>query len=231
MSNSTKRPCAWCGQGFQAKRVSAKYCGGTCRQRANRAGPGAQGQSDSVTASVTGLELLMPKAALQFAASQIVDEFVGKAGKTARLMVWELRIVEKLTPFLSGQGVIPKAALADVLGAGYPYYKSASDLLTQLRERLASLEKQVKDERDRVEHYRDLHNSYQEMYTDLLSRGKSGELNGLSAEDWEALSKMDADQLSQWVKVGRALDRQGRREASQDAVRWVDGNRVPIEGP
>ena len=231
MSNSTKRPCAWCGQGFQAKRVSAKYCGGTCRQRANRAGPGAQGQSDSVTASVTGLELLMPKAALQFAASQIVDEFVGKAGKTARLMVWELRIVEKLTPFLSGEGVIPKAALADVLGAGYPYDKSASDLLTQLRERLASLEKQVKDEKDRVEHYRDLHNSYREMYTDLLSRGKSGELNGLSAEDWEALSKMDADQLSQWVKVGRALDRQGRREASQDAVRWVEGNRVPIEGP
>ena len=193
---------------------------GPCRQRANRAGPGAQGQSDSVTASVTGFELLMPKAALQFAASQIVDEFVGKAGKTARLMVWELRIVEKLTPFLSGEGVIPKAALADVLGAGYPYYTSASHLLTQLRERLASLEKQVKDEKDRVE-----------LYRDLLNRGKSGELNGLSAEDWEALSKMDADQLSQWVKVGRRLASRGRREATHDAVRWVEGNRVPIEGP
>ena len=242
MSNSTKRPCAWCGQGFQAKRVTAKYCGGTCRQRANRTGPGAQGQSDSVTASVTGFELLMPKAALQFAASQIVDEFVGKAGKTARLMVWELRIVEKLTPFLSGEGVIPKAALADVLGAGYPYYTSASHLLTQLRERLASLEKQVKDERDRseqqvkherdrAEHYRNLYARYSEMYTDLLNRGKSGELNGLSAEDWEALSKMDADQLSQWVKVGRRLASRGRREATHDAVRWVEGNRIPIEGP
>ena len=176
-----------------------------------------------MTLGVTGLELLMPKAALQFAASEIVDEFVGKAGKTVRLMLWEYRMVEKLTPFLSGEGVIPKAALADVLGAGYPYHKSASDLLTQLRERLADLE-------NRVEQYRNLYNTYREMHANLLSRGKSGELNGLSAEDWETLSKMDADQLSQWVKVGRALDRQGRREASQDAVRWVQGNRVAIEG-
>ena len=174
----------------------------------------------------------MPKASLKLAASQIVDEFVGKAGKTARLMVWELRIVEKLTPFLSGEGGIPKAALADVLGASYPYYESAADLLTQIRERLTSLEKQLKDERNRVEHYRDLYDRYREMHNDLLSRGKSGELNGLSEEGWETLAKMDADQVGQWIKVGRALARQGRRDASQDAVRWVQGNRIdqPIEG-
>ena len=212
MGNSTKRPCAWCGQEFQAQRVTAKFCGGACRQRANRAGSGTQ--------------LLMSDVALKLTASQIVDEFVGKAGKTARLMVWELRIVEKLTPFLSGEEVISKAALADVLGTGYTYYESASDLLTQIRERLTSLEEQLKDEKARVEHYRDLYESYREKLNDLLSRGKSGELNGLSTEDWETLSTMDDVQLAQWVKVGRALHRQGRREAGQDAVRWVQGNRM-----
>ena len=64
------------------------------------------------------------------------------------------------------------------------------------------------------------------MLNDLLSRGTGGELNGLSTEDWETLTKMDAVQLAQWAKVGRALDRQGRREAGQDAVRWVQGNRM-----
>ena len=56
MGNSAKRPCAWCGQEFQAQRVTAKFCGGTCRQRANRAGSGAQGQSDSVTPQGPGGE-------------------------------------------------------------------------------------------------------------------------------------------------------------------------------
>ena len=235
MGNSTKRPCAWCGQEFQTQRVTAKFCGGTCRQRANRAGRGTQGQSDSVTPTVTGLgfELLMSKAALKLAASQIVDEFVGKAGKTARLMVWELRIVEKLTPFLSGEEVISKAALAEVLGTGYTYYESASDLLTQIRERLTSLEEQlkdekarVKDEKARVEHYRDLYDSYREKLNDRLNRRTAGESKGLSTEDWETLTKMDDVQLAQWTKVGRALHRQGRREAGQDAVRWVQGNRM-----
>ena len=141
MGNSTKRPCAWCGQEFQAQRVTAKFCGGTCRQRANRAGPGTQRQSDSVTPTATGLafELLMSDVALKLAASQIVDEFVGKAGKTARLMVWEMRIVEKLTPFLSAEEGISKVALADVLGADYRYYERASDLQTKIRKRLISL--------------------------------------------------------------------------------------------
>ena len=223
MGNSTKRPCAWCGQEFQAQRVTAKFCSGTCRQRANRAA-----QSDSVTPTVTGLavELLMSDAALKLAASQIVDEFVGRAGKTARLMLWEYRIVEKLTPFLSGEGGIPKEALADVLGASYLYYESASELLTRLRERLASLEKQLQDEKHRVEHYRDLCDSFRQTLTGLVNRGKSGALDGLSTEDWDALTKMDDVQLAQWVKVGRTLHRQGRREAGQDAVRWVEGNRM-----
>ena len=181
-----------------------------------------------MTPTVTGLgfKLLMPKAALKLATSQIVDEFVGKAGRTARLMVWELRIFEKLTPFLSGEGGISKEALADVLGAGYPYYESASDLLTQIRERLTFLEEQLKDQKNRVEHSRDLYDRYRDMYNDLLSRGTGGELKGLSTEDWETLTKMDADQLAQWTKVGRALDRQGRSEVSQDAIRWVQGNRM-----
>ena len=37
---------------------------------------------------------------------------------------------------------------------------------------------------------------------------------------------MDAEQLARWTKVGRALHRQGRSEASQDAIRWVQGNRM-----
>ena len=35
IGNSIKRPCAWCGQEFQAQRVTAKFCGGdlpTARQ-------------------------------------------------------------------------------------------------------------------------------------------------------------------------------------------------------
>ena len=187
MGNSTKRPCAWCGQEFQTQRVTAKFCGGTCRQRANRAGRGTQGQSDSVTPTVTGLgfELLMSKAALKLAASQIVDKFVRKAGKTARLMVWESRIVDKLTPFLSGEGGISKATLADVLGTRHPYYESASDLLTQIRERLTSLEEQLKDQKNRVEHYRDLYERYRDLYeryrdNDRLNRRTGGESKGLS---------------------------------------------------
>ncbi len=37
-----RRICDECGQEYKAARQSSRYCGGTCRQRANRsaAGPG-----------------------------------------------------------------------------------------------------------------------------------------------------------------------------------------------
>ena len=31
------RNCAWCGEAFQAKRPTAKYCGGSCRAKASNA--------------------------------------------------------------------------------------------------------------------------------------------------------------------------------------------------
>ena len=218
--SESKRQCEVCHVEFSARRATARFCGGTCRQRAHRA-----------NRVVTGFELLMPKEALDLAASQIVDEFVGKAGKTARLMLWEYRIVDKLTPFLSGEAGIPKKALVDVLGADYLYYESPSNLLTRIRERLESFEKELQYEKDSVGFYREMSDSYRKMYNNLVSRGAGGELKGLSTEDWESLAQMEADQLVQWAKVGRALNRQGRSEAGQDAVRWVQGNRMdPSKG-
>ena len=211
MPVSTVTHCDQCGKLFQLKRnnkTGSKFCGNTCRQRAHRAkrkaSPLHNPLGHSIDAILGGLR----------------QEVFG----TRSQAVWELaamRARDKVEAIL-------RAAVVDVFGKDYPvyYYQRASELLTKIGERLTSLEKQLKDEKCRVEHYRDLHDRYRDMVTDLLNRGKSGALNGLSTEDWDALTKMDDVQLGQWVKVGRTLHRQGRMEAGQDAVRWVEGNRV-----
>lgn len=60
---SVSRPCAVCGEFFDAQRPNAKFCGATCRQRSKRLGrPGAAAPAGDVAESV-GAGLLAPVAA------------------------------------------------------------------------------------------------------------------------------------------------------------------------
>ena len=46
----------------------------------------------------------------------------------------------------------------------------------------------------------------------------------LKAEDWASLAGMPADDLRNWVRIGRAMARRGDDDAPRNAIRWVEGN-------
>lgn len=115
-----KRSCAVCGKSYEAQRSTKKYCGGTCRTAASRAG-GAAPRAVRV-ASVPGvasvglvsaalreltdadrLDTTFGQAALELARRIASEEFV-QSGASVASMVKQLR--ETMADALKGAAVV-----------------------------------------------------------------------------------------------------------------------------
>ena len=63
------------------------------------------------------------------------------------------------------------------------------------------------------------------------TRGSSNGGGAVTPQQWEHLAKMDDRQLRQWVMAGRTMARSGRDSPVDNAIRWVEENRVESSEP
>ena len=68
------------------------------------------------------------------------------------------------------------------------------------------------------------------LHIELRKRGSNGG-GAVTPDQWERLSNMDNQQLRQWVMSGRTMARSGRDSPVDNAIRWVEENRVEPSGP
>ena len=155
--------CTWCQQRYTAQRKSSQYCGGTCRQKANR---------------------LRRKTRTSGPAFGGVDYFAKWTDAETR-------------------------------------YRNGCERLDELTDRWRrELNNVVSDNRD-------LLTEVVNLKTQLARRDDGGTV---APDQWERLANMDDKQLRQWVVAGRALARKGHGSPVENAIRWVEENRLQAIG-
>ena len=118
-----QRKCAGCGDTFEAKRSTAKYCGGTCRQRGNR----RQEPEAASEVDWTAFPLVAATAAELEAAGRL-DTSLGQQALTVALKV--------CSPFETGSGVASASKeLRAIMAAALDGANIAADPLDELRAR------------------------------------------------------------------------------------------------
>lgn len=98
-----QRLCAVCATPFEAQRPQAKYCGATCRVRANRAGMSASAKP-VIAVDNSGTDLV----------SAVTAELTVAGRESSALGVQAIAIAERMTRFDTGAGL---AALSKELRA------------------------------------------------------------------------------------------------------------------
>ena len=235
MPESTVK-CQACGKEFQAKRATARFCGGTCRKQAHRARPTPKEASlNSMTERIIA-EMDLDREA----ARKVVDEVLAE---------FRFLLPKQLTQYLENYVDAVGYAMSERMRRFLAEQKRDSLLeLNDAQRETDSLRQRLFDKEVEIENLR------------TYNRGLNTRLRNLEvlasldpeAIDWATLSAFDDVQLRQWVKVGQRRSDNGdgvnspkkpahpakvkvgqRRsdngddQAAAEAMRWVAGNRAP----
>ena len=203
--------CEQCGREFQARRVTARFCGGTCRQAWNRAnakpdtGPMSQAfrLRDNLYSLLEGM----------------ADELKGTRS-WAKGQVATIQAADKIILLLRAE-VEEEAAKAQA---------KVEEEAAKAQAKVESAEEDAafwKGQMDFWQGQADTYRNWWRERTDQLSALRESSSNsdgGLTEEEWAKLRKMTDTQLRQWVRAGQAMDRKGHDSPMGNALRWIDGN-------
>lgn len=89
-----QRPCAQCGKPFEAQRPTAKFCGGTCRKRAQR-GSGGVPRVPAAIANAVGDDLI----------SAVRAELVAAGRENSSLGMQAIRLATRMAEFDTGSSL------------------------------------------------------------------------------------------------------------------------------
>ena len=200
-----KLRCETCGTEFQAQRGTARYCGGTCRQRANRAKAQKAEPSAQSSAEVVRDEWLRLDQAIDEVVQPPLSEFKSRKRKDElAFMLLESRL---------------NTAFRDLLR------KEDANVRDRMQ---TEMDSNVAYQRDRADRYYEWLEESRQFNRELLDtlRNRVAAGPALTKEDWLELIEMTDAELRKWVTIGARMDKNPTvNEPADQAKRWVIENR------
>lgn len=118
-----QRSCAQCTKPFEAQRPTAKFCGGTCRKRAQRVGRGVPPVPASIANAQVG-DLV----------SAVQAELVAAGRENSSLGMQAVRLARRMGEFDTGSSLAALSKeLRGVMGAALANVEVAADPLDELQ--------------------------------------------------------------------------------------------------
>ena len=196
-----KLRCETCGTEFQAQRGTARYCGGTCRQRANRAKGQKAEPSAQSSAEFVRDEWLRLDQAIDEVLQPHLNEFKSRKRKgELAFMLLESRLHTAFRDLLRKEGANVRA----------------------------DMDSKVAYQRDRAERYYEWLEESRQFNRELLDtlRNRVAAGPALTKEDWLELIEMTDAELRKWVTIGARMDKNPTvHHPAEQAKRWVMENR------
>ena len=203
-----KLRCETCGTEFQAQRGTARYCGGTCRQRANRAKAQKAEPSAQSPAEVVRDEWLRLDQAIDEVVQPPLSEFKSRKRKDElAFMLLESRL---------------NTAFRDLLR------KEDANVRDRMQ---TEMDSNVAYQRDQAERYYEWLEESRQFNRELLDtlRNRVAAGPALTKEDWLELIEMTDAELRKWVTIGARMDKNPTvNDPADQAKRWVIENRPAL---
>ena len=199
-----KLRCETCGTEFQAQRGTARYCGGTCRQRANR----AKAQKAEPSAEVVGDEWLRLDQAIDEVVQPPLNEFKARKRRDeVAFMLLESRL---------------KAAFRDLLR------KEAANVTDRMQTKMDSEVAYQRGRADRYHEWWEESRAFNNKLMDTL-RNRVAAGSAFTTADWVELIEMTDAELRKWVTIGARMDKNPTvNDPADQAKRWVMENRPAL---
>ena len=206
-----KLRCETCGTEFQAQRGTARYCGGTCRQRANRAKAQKAEPSAQAPAEVVRDEWLRLDQAMDEVVQPPLSDFKSRKRKDElAFMLLESRLNTAFRDLLRKENANVKDRMQTEMDIEVAYQRDRADRYYEW-----------------LEESRAFRNKLMDTINTLRNRVPAG--SALTTEDWAELIEMTDADLRKWVTIGARMDKNPTvNEPAEQAKRWVIENRPAL---
>ena len=203
-----KLRCETCGTEFQAQRGTARYCGGTCRQRANRAKGQKAEPSAQSPAEVVRDEWLRLDQAIDEVVQPPLSEFKSRERKDeVAFMLLESRLNTAFRDLLRKEDANVRDRMQTEMDSNVAYQRDRADRYYEW-----------------LEESRQFNNKLMDTLRNRVAAGSA-----LTKEDWVELIEMTDAELRKWVTIGARMDKNPTvNDPADQAKRWVIENRPAL---